>query len=64
MPVLGDPSNYKNLDAFTMQEFQLDNISPEKVVVCATGVENHKEFVDLAQTKLANLMYNKNVKER
>lgn len=48
MPVLGEPSNYKSLDAYTMQEFQLDNISPEKIVVCATGVENHKEFVDLA----------------
>lgn len=64
MPVLGDPSNYKNLDAYTMQEFQLENISPERIVICATGVENHNEFLDLASTKLSNLFYNKNTKER
>lgn len=56
----GNPSNYEHLDTYTMQSFQLDNISPEKISLCATGVENHNEFVDLVQTKLSQLIYNRN----
>jgi len=30
----------------------LENINPERIVVGAAGVENHQEFVDLAEQTL------------
>ena len=36
--LLGEEKNYKHLDSMTMQEFQLDHISPEKIVICGVGV--------------------------
>lgn len=56
--LLGQEKNYKHLDSMTMQEFQLDHISPEKMVVCGVGVHNHGEFHELVQSKLSNLFYN------
>lgn len=51
-PLLGSKGNIGNLTADTLQKFQLDNISPDKVVVCGAGIDNHQEFVDLVQEKL------------
>jgi len=33
----------------------LDNIRPEKLVVCGAGIESHQEFVDLVVSKLGGL---------
>lgn len=38
-----------------MQRFQLDNIRPNKIVVCGAGIESHQEFVDLVQSKLGGI---------
>ena len=47
MPKFGFESNIGNLNAKTLQEFQLSNITPEKCVIVASGVQRHKEFVEL-----------------
>lgn len=55
MPLKGLSSNVDNLNAYTLQKFQLDTIRPEKIVVAAAGVESHQEFVDLVISKLGSL---------
>lgn len=62
--LLGNPENYKLLDSVTMQNFQLEHISPEKIVIAAVGVENHGEFHELVENKLHDLYYNQNQYER
>ena len=64
MPVWGNPGNIGNLDSSTMQTFQLENVCPNKMVVCGLGVENHGEFHELVEQKLGNLYYNNNGVER
>jgi len=55
MPLKGLKGNIGNLSAFTLQKFQLDNINPNKIVVCAAGVQNHDEFVELVNQKLHSM---------
>lgn len=55
MPKIGFESNIGNLDAKTLQEFQLQNITPEKCVIVASGVQRHKEFVELVNETLGEL---------
>lgn len=66
MPVFGNPSNISNLDSGCMQTFQLENVCPNKIVVCGLGVENHGEFHELVDQRLGGLYYNNNgvVRER
>ncbi len=52
MPLLGKKSNVSSLSANTIQKFQSLNITPKKVVICASGIENHQEFVDLVNEKM------------
>lgn len=53
LPLKGLKSNVKNLSSYTLQKFQKDNITPNKIFVCAAGVESHQEFVDLVQSKFS-----------
>lgn len=46
-PLGGRRANIANLSAEVIQRFQLTNITNDRVVISATGVENHQEFVDL-----------------
>jgi len=52
MPIQGRKNNVSNLSAYVLQRFQRENITPERVVISATGIENHQEFVDLVQEKM------------
>lgn len=49
----GNSSNVMNLSASTVQKFQMWNITPQRLFVGASGVENHNEFVDMVYNKLA-----------
>lgn len=51
-PLGGRRANIANLSAEVIQKFQLTNITNDRVVISATGVENHQEFVDLVNEKL------------
>jgi len=55
MPKHGFESNVEHIDAKLLQDFQTSNITPSKVIVCASGVKNHREFVDLAEDTLGVL---------
>jgi predicted Zn-dependent peptidase len=55
MPKNGFESNVENIDSRLLQDFQLRNITPNKVIVCANGVKNHREFVDLVDNTLGVL---------
>jgi predicted Zn-dependent peptidase len=52
MPLLGKKSNISSLSAHTIQKFQSLNITPNRIVISATGIENHQEFVDLVNEKM------------
>lgn len=43
----------ENLTSYNLQKFQLENITPERIIVAGTGIESHQEFVQLVQQKLA-----------
>lgn len=55
MPLKGYRSNVENLIVHNLQKFQIDNFAPEKIFVGASGVADHSEFVDLAETILAHI---------
>jgi processing peptidase subunit beta len=55
--LLGEQSNISSLNAFTLQKFQIQNISTDKIVVSAFGVKNHHEFAELVDMKLGDLQH-------
>ena len=56
--LLGEETNIGNLDAYTMQQFQLKNVATEDMVVCGLGVRHPEEFFELAELRLGSLRYN------
>ena len=48
----GSRSNVANLTAYVIQNFQNTYVTPDRIVISATGVENHQEFVDLVNEKM------------
>ena len=53
--LLGEENNIRSLNAFVLQKFQMENITTDKLVVSAFGVNNHHEFVELVDMKLGGL---------
>lgn len=53
MPILGLASNVEYLNAHTLQAFQMENFTPNRIFVGATNVENHDELVELVGDKLS-----------
>lgn len=51
-PVFGTRSNVANLTSEVIQKFQLANFTHDRIVISATGIENHQEFVDLVSEKM------------
>lgn len=41
MPSLGTDHNVENIDARMLQQFIMDNITPKKCLIVASGVKNH-----------------------
>lgn len=56
MPRLGLEHNIDNIDARMLQQFIMDNITPKKCLIVASGVKNHKEYVDLVKERLGDLL--------
>ena len=52
LPLKGLRHNVKYLSANVLQKFQLENINPNRIYVCAAGIENHQEFIDLVEQNL------------
>ncbi len=56
MPRLGLSKNIDNIDARLLQQFIMDNITPRKCLIVASGVKNHREYVDLVKERLGELL--------
>lgn len=55
MPRLGLENNIGNIDARLMQQFMMDNITPKKCLIVASGIKSHREYVDLVRERLGEL---------
>lgn len=55
MPLRGLHHNIGNLNAYTLQKFQVENIRPDRIIVLGAGVHNHNEFVELVQDKFGGI---------
>jgi len=56
MPRLGLEKNVDDIDARMLQQFIMDNITPRKCLIVASGVQNHKEYVDLVKERLGDML--------
>ena len=56
MPRLGLAKNIDNIDARMLQQFVMDNVTPRKCLIVASGVKNHDEYVDLVKERLGNML--------
>ena len=56
MPRHGFASNINYLDARVLQQFILDNITPKKCLIVASGVKNHTEYVELVKERLGEVL--------
>ena len=56
MPHLGTASNIGNIDARMLQQFIMDNITPKKCLIVASGVQNHDEYVELVKERLSDVL--------
>ena len=63
-PLMGTRANISNLISQTMQKFQYSNITTDRIVISASGVENHQEFVDLVSEKMHLTQLNTNAPQR
>ena len=65
LPLKGLKDNIKNINANVLQPFRLANADPNRIFVCAAGIQNHQEFVDLVKEKLGSILPNeRNFKQR
>lgn len=55
MPMNGHKANLPNLSAYVLQKFQHSHFVPQNIIVCAAGVQNHDEFLELAESELGGL---------
>jgi len=56
MPRNGLEHNLDYIDARMLQQFILENITPKKCIIVASGIKNHHEFVDLVKDRLGELL--------
>ena len=56
MPRSGLEHNIDNIDARMLQQFVMDNITPNKCTIVASGIKNHREYVDLVKERLGDLL--------
>ena len=54
MPLMGMESNIGNLDARVLQKFIMDSVTPQKCLIIASGIKNHREYVDLVKERLGD----------
>lgn len=55
MPRHGLEKNVGYIDARMLQQFVMDNITPKKCLIVASGVKSHKEYVDLVKERLGDM---------
>jgi len=55
MPRLGLGGNVDNVDARMLGQFVMDDITPKKCLIVASGVQNHNEYVELVKERIGDL---------
>jgi predicted Zn-dependent peptidase len=55
-PLYGLEGNVGNVDARMLQKFIMDNVTPEKCLIVANGVQKHDEFVALCKERLGEFL--------
>ena len=56
MPLMGTSNNIGNIDARMLQQFIMDNITPKKCLIVASGIKNHNEYVELVKERLGEVL--------
>jgi len=56
MPKLGTAGGVDNIDARSLQQFMMENITPKKCLIVGGGVHNHNEFVDLVKERIGEIL--------
>lgn len=56
MPLIGTSNNVGNIDARMLQQFIMDNITPKKCLIVASGIKNHNEYVELVRERLGEVL--------
>jgi len=56
MPKLGTQGGVDNIDARSLQQFMMENITPKKCLIVAAGVQNHSEFVELVKERIGEIL--------
>jgi len=56
MPLMGTSGNLGNIDARMLQQFIMDNITPKKCLIVASGIKNHNEYVELVRERLGEVL--------
>ena len=62
--LMGSRNNVQNLSVEIIQKFQMTHLTPNRVTISATGVENHEEFVQLVSEKMHLTQLNSSSYER
>lgn len=56
MPKLGTHGGVDSIDARSLQQFMMENITPRKCLIVGSGVHNHNEFVDLVKERIGEIL--------
>jgi predicted Zn-dependent peptidase len=56
MPHLGTQGGVDNIDARSLQQFMMENITPKKCLIVASGIHNHNEFVELVKERIGEIL--------
>jgi predicted Zn-dependent peptidase len=56
MPKLGTHGGVEGIDARSLQQFMMENITPKKCLIVGAGVHNHNEFVDLVKERIGEIL--------
>lgn len=55
-PRLGTSGGVDNVDARSIQQFMMQNITPRKCLIVGSGVQNHSEFVELVKERIGEIL--------
>lgn len=64
LPIGGIEENADNITNETILKFYMENVSPERVFICAAGIKDHKSFIDLLEKKINKMILSSFYKKR
>ena len=64
LPIQGIESNAQNITAEMVNKFYLEKFTADKILLCASGVKNHQEFVKMVEERLDKITLGNSVTKR